>query len=100
MIFDIFLLIDRGEEHAPVAVYFGVFVRSHVGDTAAAAVKKRQIVRGIEQPFIIYYMRVAAERQQGNRLPFIPFKVNLPLCAERTEVFVTSEQGMPSMHAL
>lgn len=46
MIFDIFLLIDRGEEHAPVAVYFGVFVRSHVGDTAAAAVKKRQIVRG------------------------------------------------------
>ena len=73
MIFDIFLLIDRGEEHAPVSVYFGVFVRSHVGNTAAAAVKKRQIVRGIEQPCIIYYMRVAAERQQGDRLSLYPF---------------------------
>ena len=61
MIFDILLLVDRGEEISPVAIDFGVFVHAHVGDAAAAAVAERQIVRGIEQPSVIYYMRGAAE---------------------------------------
>ena len=68
MIFDISLLVDRGEQHPAVAVDFGVFAHAHIGNAAAAAVNKRQILGGIEQPSISQYMRVAAERQQGNGL--------------------------------
>ena len=70
MIFDIFLLIDRGEEHAPVAVYFGVFVRSHVGNTSRKKASDRPWDRTA-----LYYLLYACRRRKATGRPSFPLSL-------------------------